>query len=152
MVHSTGNQEHWKTTMQHCQQRRAQGGVAQTPALCKAHRIDGWSFINTDLYWILAVCVRHWAKHCNCVFFIISISSLWATLKLFEELTIFYMYECLHKCMPVHHMHIVPVQARKECQISWNYIYKWLWVTLGAVPNPNILEEQSKFLTIEPSL
>lgn len=37
---------------------------------------------------------------------------------------------CLNVCLCVLHACLVPMKVRKECQISWNYSYSWLSVTM----------------------
>lgn len=45
-------------------------------------------------------------------------------------LNFMYMSVCLHTCLP--HTCLLPSDARRGCQISWDWSYRWLWGTLGA--------------------
>ena len=36
-----------------------------------------------------------------------------------RALTYFYVYVCVPECMYVHHIHEVPVEARRGCLIPW---------------------------------
>lgn len=37
---------------------------------------------------------------------------------------------CLNVCLCVLHACLVPMKVREGCQISWNYSYSWLSVTM----------------------
>ena len=37
---------------------------------------------------------------------------------------VFLYMECLPVCMSVHHMHAVPMEARRGHQIPWNWSYR----------------------------
>lgn len=51
--------------------------------------------------------------------------------------------------MPMYHMHAVSAEARRGCQIHWNWNHIWL---LAALLVPGSLEEYSVLLTVEPFL
>jgi hypothetical protein len=46
--------------------------------------------------------------------------------RTFFYLLLFFTY-VFPACMPVHHMHAMPAQARRGHQISQKWSYRWLW-------------------------
>ena len=65
-----------------------------------------------------------------------------------------YVYVCLYVCMCVYVcvcVYLVPLEARRGCQIPWNWSFSQLWVThyVGVIWSP---WQEQVFLTTKSSL
>jgi hypothetical protein len=73
----------------------------------------------------------------------------------FWDLFLFYVYECLPECMPVHHVSAVPSDSRTGLKVPWNWTYRWFRDTMlehCSELNSNTLKGQEVLLPAESPL